>query len=103
MSKRENALCRQKTLEFRLEAAGLAQLIGANQASTKLGNTVEFEELTAPGSYGHAGRGNVEKVEVRRPDSELEGENARLRRELASTRHDLEIRKAAVYFAKQSR
>jgi transposase len=43
-------------------------------------------------------------VPVKRPVSELEAENARLRRELASAKPDLEIvRKAAAYFAKESR
>jgi len=41
---------------------------------------------------------------VKRPVSELEAENARLRRELASAKLDLEIvKKAAAYFAKESR
>jgi transposase-like protein len=40
----------------------------------------------------------------RRPATELEAENARLRRELASAKLDLEIvKKAAAYFAKESR
>jgi transposase len=43
-------------------------------------------------------------VAVKRPVSELEAENARLRRELASAKLDLEIvKKAAAYFAKESR
>ena len=43
-------------------------------------------------------------VAVKRPVSEVEAENARLRRELASARLDLEIvKKAAAYFAKESR
>jgi transposase len=41
---------------------------------------------------------------VKRPVSEEEAENARLRRELASAKLDLEIvKKAAAYFAKESR
>jgi transposase len=41
---------------------------------------------------------------VKRPVSEVEAENARLRRELASAKLDLEIvKKAAAYFAKESR
>jgi transposase len=41
---------------------------------------------------------------VKRPVSELEAENARLRRELANAKLDLEIvKKAAAYFAKESR
>ena len=46
----------------------------------------------------------TEAVPARRPVSELEAENARLRRELANTKLDLEIvKKAAAYFAKESR
>jgi transposase len=41
---------------------------------------------------------------VKRSVSELEAENARLRKELASTKLDLElVKKAAAYFAKESR
>jgi len=41
---------------------------------------------------------------VKRSVSELEAENARLRKELASAKLDLEIvKKAAAYFAKESR
>jgi transposase len=43
-------------------------------------------------------------VPIKRPVSELEAENVRLRRELASAKLDLEIvKKAAAYFAKESR
>lgn len=43
-------------------------------------------------------------IAVKRPVSEVEAENARLRREPASTKLDLEIvRKAAAHFAKESR
>jgi transposase len=43
-------------------------------------------------------------VPTKRSLSEVEAENARLRRELASTKLDLEIvKKAAAYFAKESR
>jgi transposase len=41
---------------------------------------------------------------VKRSLAEVESENARLRRELSSTKLDLEIvKKAAAYFAKESR
>jgi transposase len=41
---------------------------------------------------------------VKRSVSELEAENARLRKELASAKLDLDIvKKAAAYFAKESR
>jgi transposase len=43
-------------------------------------------------------------VPVKRSVTEVEAENARLRKELASTKLDLEIvKKAAAYFAKESR
>jgi transposase len=43
-------------------------------------------------------------VPVKRSLAEVEAENARLRRELANTQLDLEIvKKAAAYFAKESR
>ena len=43
-------------------------------------------------------------VAAKRSVSEVEAENARLRRELASAKLDLEIvKKAAAYFAKESR
>lgn len=43
-------------------------------------------------------------VPTRRPVSELEAENSRLRRELADAKLDVEIlRKATMYFAKGSR
>jgi transposase len=43
-------------------------------------------------------------VPVKRSMTEIEAENSRLRRELASTKLDLEIvKKAAAYFAKESR
>ena len=53
---------------------------------------------------GTAAPGAGAAVPVKRPVSELEAENARLRRELASAKLDLEIvKKAAAYFAKESR
>ncbi|MBB6323395.1 transposase-like protein [Paraburkholderia tropica] len=43
-------------------------------------------------------------VRVTRPISELEAENSRLRKELASAKLDIEIlSKATAYFAKRSR
>lgn len=40
---------------------------------------------------------------VKRPVTELEAENARLRRELTSAKLDLQIVKKAAYFARESR
>lgn len=53
---------------------------------------------------GRLREGPGEGVPVKRAVSELEAEVSRLRRELASTKLDLEIvKKAAAYFAKESR
>jgi transposase len=47
---------------------------------------------------------NGQAQPIKRGVSELEQENARLRRELANAKLDLEIvKKAAAYFAKESR
>ncbi|GAB3328517.1 hypothetical protein GCM10027565_16850 [Bordetella tumulicola] len=46
----------------------------------------------------------VPEVATRRPVSELEAENSRLRRELAEAKQDVEIlKKATAYFARGSR
>ena len=48
--------------------------------------------------------GRMELRPVKRSVTEVEAENGRLRRELASTKLDLDIvKKAAAYFAKESR
>lgn len=105
MGKKEEVPNRQYTLEFKLEAVRLAQSIGGNQAAKRLGipdsslwNWLRLSRL------GKLGTGGEKTAEARRPASELEAENARLRRELASAKLDLEIvKKAAAYFAKESR
>ena len=83
----------------------VAQSTGGNAAAKRLGipqSTVtnwvrRNREGESVGGIGAA-------VAVKRPVSELEAENARLRRELASAKLDLEIvKKAAAYFAKESR
>jgi transposase len=105
MGKKEEVPNRQYTLEFKLEAVRLAQSIGGNQAAKRLGipdsslwNWLRLSRL------GKLDTGGGKIAEARRPASELETENARLRRELASAKLDLEIvKKAAAYFAKESR
>ena len=105
MGKKASVPNRQYTEEFKTEAVRLAQSIGGNAAAKRLGipqssvtNWVKrSREGTASAVEGTA-------VAVKRPVSELEAENARLRRELASAKLDLEIvKKAAAYFAKESR
>jgi len=105
MGKKESVSNRRYTEEFKIEAVRLALSTGGNAAAKRLGipqstmtNWVRQsrEEARAPVA-GAA-------VPVKRPVSEVEAENARLRRELASAKLDLEIvKKAAAYFAKESR
>lgn len=96
---------RQYPDEFKVEAVRLAESIGGCQAAKRLGipdsslwNWIRLSRL------GKLATGEPGAVPVNRSGSELEAENARLRRELANTRLDLEIvKKAAAYFAKESR
>ena len=105
MVKKEDLPKRQYTLEFKLEAVRLAQSIGGNQAAKRLG--VPDSSLWNWLRLSRQGRlepGNATTTEIRRPFAELEAENVRLKRELMSTKLDLEIvKKAAAYFAKESR
>lgn len=105
MGKKESVPNRRYTEEFKTEAVRLALSTGDNAAAKRLGipqstmtNWVrQSREGTSTPVAGAA-------VPVKRPVSEVEAENARLRRELASAKLDLEIvKKAAVYFAKESR
>jgi transposase len=98
---------RQYTEEFRTEAVRLAESVGGHEAARRLGipsatlNNWSRRRRKAPGKEtiesapsGHA----------RRSPTDLEAENSRLRKELASARLDVEIlRKATAYFAKGSR
>jgi len=102
---RKDAPDRQYTDEFKIEAVRLAESIGSNQAAKRLGmpesSLGNWVRLKRAGKL-RALSGTV--ASVRRPTSELEAENARLRRELANAKLDLEIvKKAAAYFAKESR
>ena len=103
MGKREPAPNRQYTGEFKLEAVRLAGSIGGNAAAKRLG--IPQSTMTNWVRRSKAGTlGEIEATPARRPVSELEAENARLRRELANAKLDLEIvKKAAAYFAKESR
>ena len=105
MGKKESVPNRRYTDEFRTEAVRLALSTGGNATAKRLGipqstitNWVRRNREAAPVSVAGAA------VAVKRPGLEVEAENARLRRELASAKLDLEIvKKAAVYFAKESR
>ena len=91
--------------EFKVEAIRLAESIGGNPAAKRLG--IPESSLSNWLRLKRAGKLralNGAAVSAKRPVSELEAENARLRRELASAKLDLEIvKKAAAYFAKESR
>jgi transposase len=105
MGNREAVPNRQYTQEFKVEAVRLAQSVGGNQAAKRLGipdsSLWNWLRLSRAGKLGTVD-GKV--AEVKRPMSELEAENARLKRELASAKLDLEIvKKAAAYFARESR
>jgi transposase len=104
MSK-NGTLPRRYTDEFRVEAVRLGESIGGNQAAKRLGipesslwNWMRRSRLgklvaDAPGV-----------IPVKRSSGELEAEIDRLRRELANAKQDLDIvKKAAAYFAKESR
>lgn len=105
MGKRASVPNRQYTDEFKLEAVRLAESIGGNQAASRLGipdsSLWNWIRLSRAGKLVTREPG---AAPVKRSSSELEAENARLRRELANTKLDLEIvKKAAAYFAKESR
>lgn len=100
---------RQYTNEFKVEAIRLAETVGQHEAARRLGVPV-----ATLGNWSRRSRGSEDGVEtsgrdviaarVTRPISELEAENSRLRKELASAKLDIEIlRKATAYFAKGSR
>jgi transposase len=102
---------RQYAPEFKQEAVRLADAVGLNAAADRLGvpratvgnwarrrrkPDVEPQATSAPLRLVQSGE--------KRTAAELEAEVARLRRELASQKLDNEIlRKAAAYFARESR
>jgi transposase len=104
MSKQEVAN-RQYTEEFKVEAVRLSESIGGSKAAKRLGipesSLWNWIRLSRAGKLKAAGGA---PVAVKRSVVEVEAENARLRRELSSTKLDLDIvKKAAAYFAKESR
>ena len=104
MGKKEAVPNRRYTDEFRREAVRLAESLGGHPAAKQLGvpqsTITNWVRRSRAGSLGEVQAAAVAK----RPVSELEAEVSRLRRELASAKLDNEIlRKATVYFAKESR
>jgi len=95
--------------EFEVEAVNLADRVGITEAAERLGvpratigNWTRRRRKVPLSGAGEAAP--VSAIAVRRSASELEAEVVRLRRELASAKLDNEIlRKAAAYFARESR
>lgn len=105
MGKKESVPNRQYTDEFKVEAVRLGESIGGNKAAARLSipesSLWNWIRLSRAGKLKAA---DAKAGPVKRSVAEVEAENARLRRELASTKLDLEIvKKAAAYFAKESR
>ena len=95
---------RQYTDEFKIEAVRLAESIGGNQAAKRLGmpesSLHNWVRLKRAGKLRAL---NGAAVPAKRPVSELEAENARLRRELASAKLDLDIVKRRRRISRRSR
>ena len=96
MSKKESVPNRQYTEEFKVEAVRLADSIGGNAAAKRLG--VPQSTVTNWVRNRKTGRQRSAPVAAestsaakRLPVSELEAENARLRKELVNAKLDLEI------------
>ena len=104
MGKKEVGTKREYTQEFKVETLRLAESIGGNAAASRLGvaqstvtNWVRRRKGVEPAAL-------VQSLTAKRPVSELEAENTRLRRELANAKLDLDIvKKAAAYFVRESR
>src|SRR5687768_38410 len=109
MSKKESVPNRQYTEEFKVEAVRLADSIGGNAAAKRLGvpqsTVTNWVRNRKTGRHGSAPvTAESSTSAARRPVSELEAENARLRKELVNAKLDLEIvKKAAAYFVRESR
>ena len=103
MGKKELGANRQYTGEFKAEAVRLGESIGGNAAAKRLG----VPQSTITNWIRRSKAGTLSSNDVapaKRSPSELESEVARLRRELTNAKLDLEIvKKAAAYFAKESR
>ena len=99
---------RQYTQEFKAEAVRLAASVGGHEAARRLGVPVATLGNWSRRGIASAGASGAvapaSEPPTRRPVSELEAENSRLRRELADAKLDVEVlRKATAYFARGSR
>ena len=104
MVKKQVVLNRQYTDEFKHEAIRLGESVGMAEACRRLGipdsSLNNWLRLKRGGKLKEAST----LVALKRGVPELEAEISRLRRELANSKLDLDIvKKAAAYFAKESR
>ena len=108
MSRKESVPNRQYTEEFKGEAIRLADSIGGNAAAKRLGvpqsTVTNWVRTRKTGRQGSVPSAPESTFVARRPVSELEAENAPLRKELVNAKLDLEIvKEAAAYFVRESR
>jgi transposase len=97
----ERQIRAQYTADYKAQAVSLAQTLGATKAARKLG--ISVKTLANWIRISRDGAGFV-KDGKRRPVSELEAENARLRAENQQLRMERDFtKKAAAYFAKESK
>ena len=104
MGKRESVPNRQYTDEFKVEAVRLSESIGGSRAAKRL--SVPDSSLWNGIRLSCAGRltaADGAAVPVKRSVTEVEAENGRLRRELASTKLDLDIVKKRRRISRRSR
>src|SRR6185369_16874675 len=104
MGKKRVVPHRRYTEEFKVEAVRLGESVGASEAARRL----SIPEASLRNWIRQRRGGTLEPPSYPAPEkqtlAEIKAENARLRRELESARLDLEIvKKAAAYFAKESR
>lgn len=89
------------TKEFREEAVKLAEAVGASEASRRL--SIPIKSLA---NWLRASKaGNLEEVgRQQKPQTEVEAELHRVKRELAEVKMERDLlKKFAAYFAKESR
>ena len=100
MGKKELGTKREYTQEFKMETLRLAESIGGNAAASRLGVPQSTVTNWVRRRKGLVAAMPASGVAARRPVSELEAENMRLRRELTNAKLDSDIvKKAAAYFA----
>jgi len=94
----------QYTEESKLEAVRLADSVGGHEAARRLGIPIVTLSNWSRRRRKAPGEESMESApsrSARRSPTDLEAENSRLRKELASARMDVEIlRKATAYFAR---